>query len=97
MNDYTLQNYVVQLLGWSEESTNSLNPEQKKIWESGELNDPKMVTEWLVEAMRNIWEKGQGLILSASPRTLFEAEAELPVFEEMYGRENLKIFNPVSR
>src|SRR3989344_2123018 len=147
MNDYTLQNYVVQLLGWSEESTNSLNPEQKKwavvligppgsgkgtqadflaekfglihiesskiieqkfknadpndpvmseqkkIWESGELNDPKMVTEWLVEAMRNIWEKGQGLILSASPRTLFEAEAELPVLEEMYGRENLKIFN----
>ncbi|OGN07096.1 MAG: hypothetical protein A3B86_01650 [Candidatus Yanofskybacteria bacterium RIFCSPHIGHO2_02_FULL_38_22b] len=67
--------------------------QQKKIWQSGELNDPKMVTGWLVEAMKNVWQSGAGLILSASPRTVFEAEAEIPVLEELYGKDNVKIFN----
>lgn len=147
MSDYSLQKYVVQLLGWSEDSANSLNQdnkkwaiiligppgsgkgtqanlltekfglthiesskiieekfknadpndqvmnEQKRIWESGELNDPKMVTEWLIAAMKDIQEKNLGLILSASPRTVFEAEAEVPVLEELYGKDNVKVFN----
>lgn len=147
MSNHSLENYVVQLLGWSEEGAKSLNSEhkkwaviligppgsgkgtqadllsdkfglvhlesskiieekfknadpndqvmneQKRIWQSGELNDPKMVTEWLVEAMTDVYNEGNGLILSASPRTLFEAEAEIPVLEDLYGKENVKIFN----
>lgn len=71
----------------------SVMSEQKKIWQSGELNDPKMVTGWLVEAMKDVWQSDAGLILSASPRTVFEAEAEIPVLEELYGRDNVKVFN----
>lgn len=144
---FIMKNYVVQLLGWSQESAESLSGEhkkwavvligppgsgkgtqadllaekfglvhlesskiieekfknadpndsmineQKKVWESGELNDPAMVTEWLVAAMRNTRKDGKGIILSASPRTLFEAQAELPVLGDLYGKDNIKIFN----
>ena len=36
-------------------------------------------------------EEGDSIILSGSPRTLYEAEHEIPVLEELYGRENIKI------
>ena len=147
MNEYSLQNYVVKLLGWTGDGAQSLagehkkwaviligppgsgkgtqadllaekfglthvesskiieekfknadpnDPiinEQKKIWETGELNDPEMVTGWLVTAIRNIWKDGRGIILSASPRTLFEAQFEVPVLEDLCGKDNIKIFN----
>lgn len=67
--------------------------QQKKVWESGELNDPEMVTGWLVAAMKNVWKDNKGVILSASPRTVFEAEAELPVLEELYGGNSIKVIN----
>ena len=75
----------------------SVMNEQKRIWQSGELNDPQMVTNWLVETMRNVCQSGAGLILSASPRTVFEAEAEIPVLEDLYGKQNIKVFNKIGR
>ncbi|HWA64267.1 MAG TPA: nucleoside monophosphate kinase, partial [Candidatus Paceibacterota bacterium] len=33
------------------------------------------------------------VVASGSPRTLYEAEAELPIFEELYGKDNLKIIS----
>src|SRR3989344_661956 len=82
-----------------EEKFNNADPndsimnQQKKVWESGELNDPEMVTGWLVAAMRSVRKDDKGIILSASPRTIFEAQAELPVLEDLYGKDGIKIFN----
>lgn len=63
---------------------------EKKLWESGELNTPELVRAWMLDAIRELHGKGMGIVLSGSPRTLFEAEGELPVFEELYGKENVK-------
>lgn len=62
---------------------------EKELWESGELNTPELVRAWMLEAIRALHAKGVGIVLSGSPRTLFEAEGEMPVFEELYGKENV--------
>lgn len=82
-----------------EEKFKNSNPDdpimtrEKKIWESGELNNPEMVQGWIITAINNVWQKGNGVVLSASPRTLLEAEKELPVLEKLYGAENIKVIN----
>lgn len=67
--------------------------EQKHLWESGILNDPAWVTEVLLEEARRLAGEGSGIVLSSSPRTLFEAEKEMPIFEEIFGKENILAFN----
>ncbi|MBI2057422.1 MAG: nucleoside monophosphate kinase [Candidatus Yanofskybacteria bacterium] len=67
--------------------------EQKALWHAGILNDPSWVTEVLLDEAKKIAGEGKGMALSASPRTLFEAEKEIPVFEETYGRDNIFVFN----
>ncbi len=39
-----------------------------------------------------IYELGKSLILSGSPRSMAEAEIEMPVLEKLYGKENIHIF-----
>lgn len=140
-----MKNYVVQLLGWSEESANSLSGEHKKwaiiligpigsgkgtqaellaerfglfnfetsriieekiknaddtdevmmreknYWETGKLNTPELVKQWVLEKIEELYKQGSGIVFSGSPRTLEEAEAELPVLENLFGKENIKI------
>ncbi len=38
-----------------------------------------------------IYELGKSLILSGSPRSMAEAEIEMPVLEKLYGKENIHI------
>jgi adenylate kinase len=66
---------------------------EKKIWESGELNTPELVREWMLEEINSAHDRGVGIVLSGSPRTMFEAEGEIPVFEELYGKENIKVIH----
>ena len=67
--------------------------EQKALWHMGILNDPSWVTEVLLGEVKKIAGEGKGMVLSASPRTLFEAEKGIPVFEEIYGKENIFVFH----
>lgn len=140
-----MKNYVVQLLGWSEESAQSLDGEhkkwaviligpigsgkgtqaellaekfglthietsklleekfnnadsgdiflmeQKKLWETGILNKPEFVVGILVDKIKELRNQEAGIIFSASPRTLYEAEKEMPVLEDLFGRENIRV------
>lgn len=63
---------------------------EKKIRTAGELNTPELVVEWSLERIRELAQKGLGLVFSGSPRTLYEAEHEVPVIEEMYSKDNIK-------
>jgi len=63
---------------------------EKENWKAGQLTNPELVREWMLENIRDFGNKGQGVVLSGSPRTMFEAEGEMPVFEELYGKENVK-------
>ena len=142
-----MKNYVVQLLGWSQEDTDKLTGEHKKWavmvigpigsgkgtqaellaerfgffnfetskiieekiknaettdevmmreknnWETGILNTPELVKQWVLEKIEELHKQGSGIVFSGSPRTLEEAEAELPVLESLFGKENIKVIN----
>jgi len=59
---------------------------------AGELMEPKIIYNWLMESVGNLAAEGKSLILSGSPRTEFEVEKEMPEFDKIFGRENIKIF-----
>jgi len=67
---------------------------EKTEYESGKLVSPEFVTKKVLEKSEELLAGNnlKGLIFSGSPRTLFEAERELPFFEEMVEKENIKVF-----
>lgn len=69
--------------------------EQKNNFESGILCDPRWVTELVAEELRNIYERGESVIFSGSPRTLYEAERIIPEMERLYGKENIVVIEIV--
>ena len=62
---------------------------EKKIFDEGKLNNPALVSEWILEFVRPLAAQGKSLVFSGSPRTPHEGEVELPVLQELYGRENI--------
>jgi len=66
--------------------------DQQKFWETGILVDPPFIVELMKERIAEIHNQDEeSLILSGSPRTLYEAERIIPVLEEFYGKENIKV------
>jgi len=65
--------------------------EQKEIYFGGKLNTPEWVAGLVAERIHFYSDKNQGVIFSGSPRTLYEAEAILPILEECYGRERILV------
>ncbi len=63
---------------------------EKKLWKEGKLCSPPFVTCLVVKEIKKLFEEGRGLILSGSPRTLYESEKIMPFVEELYGKENIK-------
>ena len=72
------------------DSSDEVLAREKKLWQSGELNTPELVAEWMLEKVRKLADRGLGLVMSGSPRTIYEAEQEISVFEELYEKENIK-------
>lgn len=66
---------------------------EKENWKAGKLVTPKLIFEWIINKVKTLAGEGKGIIFSGSPRTLYEAENELPIFEELYGKENIKAIN----
>lgn len=66
--------------------------DEKNLWETGVLNSPPFVVELMKERVTEIFTQDEeSLILSGSPRTLYEAEKLIPVLEGLYGKENIKV------
>lgn len=66
---------------------------EKKIRAAGELNSPELVVKWALEEITKLAERNLGLVFSGSPRTLYEAEHEMPVIEGLYDKNNIKIIH----
>lgn len=64
---------------------------EKKRQSKGDLLTPEVLYEWFIDEFRKRAEEG-GIVLSGSPRTLYEVEKALSEFEKIFGRENIKIF-----
>lgn len=67
--------------------------EAKRLYDKGELFPPPWTVKIMVEAIREVAGRGMGTIFSGSPRTLHEAENEFPVWESLYGKENVKVIH----
>lgn len=74
------------------EGNNYKVSDEKKLWETGILNSPPFVVELMKQRIEEIFKEDQeSLVLSGSPRTLYESEKLIPVLENLYGRENIKV------
>ncbi len=65
---------------------------EKQLFVSGVLNTPEWVTGLIVFASQKVAKNGQGIVFSGSPRTIVEANTEVPKFIEWYGKENTFAF-----
>lgn len=61
-----------------------------KKWEKGELNSPPFVVNLMLEKIKELAQDDKSIIFSGSPRTVYEAEKEIPLLKELYGNENIK-------
>lgn len=65
---------------------------ERKLFETGKLMTPSFVTREIMKEVRRLADADWGIILSGSPRTMYEAEKEYPEFEKLYGKKNIFIF-----
>jgi len=66
--------------------------EQKRLWENGKLWDPPFVVHFAKEKIKELANEGKSILFAGSPRTIYEAQKELPLLKELYGAENIKVF-----
>ncbi|MCX6719522.1 MAG: nucleoside monophosphate kinase [Candidatus Staskawiczbacteria bacterium] len=64
--------------------------DEKIRWETGLLNSPPFVVNLMVEKIRELADEGKSIIFSGSPRTIYEAEKEIPLLKELFCLENIK-------
>lgn len=57
---------------------------EREVQDSGRLNDPTWVREIVVAEVEKLKSAGKSIVFSGSPRTLIEADFELPKFQEWF-------------
>ena len=62
---------------------------RRKEFKAGRLLDTKWVTRMIVRKVAGIARAGFGVVLSGSPRTIYEAERLLPVLKSLYGKRHI--------
>ncbi|MBI2062367.1 MAG: nucleoside monophosphate kinase [Candidatus Yanofskybacteria bacterium] len=75
------------------DATDEIMMREKNKWATGQLNTPELVKRWVLEKIGELHKEGSGIVFSGSPRTLEEAEAELPVLENLFGRKGVKVIH----
>ncbi len=64
---------------------------EKEIASAGKLWDPPFVIYFVKKKIEELAAEDRGIVFSASPRTLYEAENMMPLLEKLYKKENIKI------
>ena len=64
---------------------------EKEIWKRGELCSPPWVTYLTKKELQRLHDDGDNIVMSGSPRTVYEAEREMPLLAQLYGKENIHI------
>jgi adenylate kinase len=65
--------------------------DEAKLWRAGILCSPTLVTYLIKKRIEDIFSLRKSLIMTGSPRTLYEAQQLMPYLVEKYGRENISI------
>src|SRR3989344_4665730 len=64
--------------------------DEKSKWEQGLLNSPPFVVFLMAEKIKELAQMQKSVIFSGSPRTVYEAEREIPLLKKLYGQNNIK-------
>jgi len=64
--------------------------EEKDRWDKGLLCSPPFVVHLTLEKIKKLAREGKSIIFSGSPRTVYEAEKEIPLLKKLYGEKNIK-------
>jgi adenylate kinase len=70
----------------------SLVKREKALFDGGKLNTPSFVLSEVERELKIIAKERLGVVYSGSPRTLFEAEGLIPMFEKLYGKKRVFFF-----
>jgi len=68
------------------------NSEEEKLWKNGFLCSPPFVSQLIKKNIQNLAEQEESLVMTGSPRTVYEAEKLVPLLKELYKKENIKVF-----
>ncbi len=60
-------------------------------WKNGILTSPPFATYLISREIKRVFDEGESLMMSGSPRTVYEAEKEMPLLVELYSKENINI------
>ena len=71
---------------------NKIIKRERILYDSGKLMTPSFVLAAVKHRMKQLAEVDSSVILSGSPRTLFEARGLLPVLAKEFGRRNVFVF-----
>ena len=64
--------------------------EAKQQYRSGQLVNPSIVGQWTIDKIQSIVDSLKiGVIMDGTTRTIIEAEMVVPVFVELFGKENI--------
>lgn len=65
--------------------------EEKKLRQSGKWMSPPLIAFWVKNKIKILTKEGEGIVMSGSPKTLYEAEQIIPLLKKLYGKSNIKI------
>ncbi|KKU86869.1 MAG: Adenylate kinase [Parcubacteria group bacterium GW2011_GWA2_47_9] len=64
---------------------------EKKLWKTGILCSPPLVSYWVKEKVAELFSEGKGMLMAGSPRTLSEGKDQIPFLKKLYGAANIKV------
>lgn len=65
---------------------------ERALYDSGKLMTPSFVLRVVEQRIKRIAKTDSSIILSGSPRTLYEAQGLLPVLAKEFGKKNVFVF-----
>lgn len=65
--------------------------EQKNLFDTGKLCDPPFVALTVRKKIEELAKENRGIVLSGSPRTMYEGKETMPLLINLYGIDNILV------
>lgn len=62
---------------------------ERRLFDEGYLMTPSFVRKEVLRQIERLYQGGLGVVLSGSPRTLYEADSVISLLEKLYGKKNI--------
>lgn len=98
MVNFDTGSYIKRLVYHPKNKNDKKIEEQRELMEQGFLTDPVWVLGVVKKGVQEIYKSGSGIVLSGSPRTMFEAfgngktKGLIDILIARYGKKNIHIF-----